>query len=141
MRKWIIASGVLVVLIAGVFIALLNINALIARNKSYLIEQAERSLGRKISVGDVEATLFSGIGARLINFTMADDPAYASGDFVRAKDVQVIVKFWPLLKKSVQVKKAILNEPVIQLVRNPDGSFNLVFGYFNRNYAEANQAE
>ena len=124
MRKWIIASGVLVVLIAGVFIALLNINALIARNKSYLIEQAERSLGRKISVGDVEATLFSGIGARLINFTMADDPAYASGDFVRAKDVQVIVKFWPLLKKSVQVKKAILNEPVIQLVRNPDGSFN-----------------
>ncbi len=124
MRKWIIASGVLVVLIAGVFFALLNINALIARNKSYLIEQAERSLGRKISVGDVEATLFSGIGARLINFTMADDPAYASGDFVRAKDVQVIVKFWPLLKKSVQVKKAILNEPVIQLVRNPDGSFN-----------------
>jgi len=124
MRKWIIASGVLVVLIAGVFIALLNINALIARNKSYLIEQAEQSLGRKISVGDVEATLFSGIGARLINFTMADDPAYASGDFVRAKDVQVIVKFWPLLKKSVQVKKAILNEPVIQLVRNPDGSFN-----------------
>jgi uncharacterized protein involved in outer membrane biogenesis len=124
MRKWIIASGVLVVLIAGVFIALLNINALIARNKSYLIEQAEQSLGRKISVGDVEATLFSGIGARLINFTMADDPAYAPGDFVRAKDVQVIVKFWPLLKKSVQVKKAILNEPVIQLVRNPDGSFN-----------------
>ncbi len=124
MRKWIIASGVLVVLIAGVFFALLNINALIARNKSYLIEQAEQSLGRKISVGDVEATLFSGIGARLINFTMADDPAYASGDFVRAKDVQVIVKFWPLLKKSVQVKKAILNEPVIQLVRNPDGSFN-----------------
>jgi uncharacterized protein involved in outer membrane biogenesis len=124
MRKWIIASGVLVVLIAGVFIALLNINALIARNKSYLIEQAEQSLGRKISVGDVEATLFSGIGARLINFTMADDPGYASGDFVRAKDVQVIVKFWPLLKKSVQVKKAILNEPVIQLVRNPDGSFN-----------------
>ena len=124
MRKWIIACGVLVVVVAGVFIALLNVNALIARNKSYLIEQAEQSLGRKISVGDVEATLFSGIGARLINFTMADDPAYASGDFVRAKDLQVIVKFWPLLKKSVQVKRAILNEPVIQLVRNPDGNFN-----------------
>jgi uncharacterized protein involved in outer membrane biogenesis len=68
--------------------------------------------------------LFSGLGARLTNFTMAEDPTYASGDFVRAKDLQVIVKFWPLLKKSVQVKRAILHEPVIQVVRNPDGNFN-----------------
>ncbi len=124
MRKWFIAGGALVILIAVVFIALLNINALIARNKGYLIEQAEQSLGRKISVDEVQATLFSGLGARLTKFTMADDPAYASGDFVRAKDLQVIVKFWPLLKKSVQVKRAILHEPVIQLVRNPDGTFN-----------------
>src|SRR5438105_14530485 len=102
MRKWIITGGALIILVAVVFIALLNINALIARNKSYLIEQAEQSLGRKISVGDVEATLFSGIGARLINFTMADDPGYASGDFVRAKDVQGIVKVWPLLQESLQ---------------------------------------
>ncbi len=124
MRKWIITGGALIILVAVVFIALLNINALIARNKSYLIEQAEQSLGRKISVGEVQATLFSGLGARLTNFTMAEDPAYASGDFVRAKDLQVIVKFWPLLKKSVQVKRAILHEPVIQVVRNPDGNFN-----------------
>jgi AsmA protein len=124
MRKWIIAGAVLVALVAVVFIALLNIDSLIARNKGYLIAQAEQALGRKISVGDVEATLFSGIGARLSNFAMSDDPAYAAGDFVRAKDLQVIVKFWPLLRKSVQVKRAILHDPVIEIVRNSDGTFN-----------------
>ena len=124
MRKWLIAGGILLVLIVVALIGLLNINALIARNKGYLIEQAESALGRKISVDQVQATLFSGIGARLTNFAMADDPAYASGDFVRAKDLQVIVKFWPLLSKSVQVKRVILHDPVIQIVRNRDGNFN-----------------
>jgi len=124
MRKWLIAGAILLVLIVVALIGLLNINALIARNKGYLIEQAESALGRKISVDQVQATIFSGIGARLTNFAMADDPAYASGDFVRAKDLQVIVKFWPLLSKSVQVKQVILHDPVIQIVRNRDGNFN-----------------
>ena len=124
MRKWLIAGGILLVLIVVALIGLLNINALIARNKGYLIEQAESALGRKISVDQVQATLFSGIGARLTNFAMADDPAYASGDFVRAKDLQIIVKFWPLLSKSVQVKRVILHDPVIQIVRNREGNFN-----------------
>jgi uncharacterized protein involved in outer membrane biogenesis len=124
MRKWLIASSILLILIVVAFIALLNINALIARNKGYLIDQAESALGRKISVDQVQATIFSGIGARLTNFAMADDPAYASGDFVRAKDLQIIVKFWPLLSKSVQVKRVILHDPVIQIVRNRDGNFN-----------------
>ena len=124
MRKWLIAGGILLVLIVVALIGLLNINALIARNKGYLIEQAEGALGRKISVDQVQATIFSGIGARLTNFAMADDPTYASGDFVRAKDLQIIVKFWPLLRKSVQVKQVILHDPVIQIVRNRDGNFN-----------------
>src|ERR1044071_439781 len=109
MRKWLIASSILLVLIVVAFIVLLNVNALIARNKGYLIEQAEGALGRKISVDQVQATIFSGIGARLTNFAMADDPTYSSGDFVRAKDLQIIVKFWPLLSKSVQVKRVILH--------------------------------
>ena len=124
MRKWLIAGAILLILIIVGVVGLLNINGLIARNKDYLIGQAEAALGRKVSVDKVEATLFSGIGARLTNFTMADDPAYANGDFVRAKDLQVIVKFWPLLRKSVQVKQVILHDPVIQIVRNRDGNFN-----------------
>ena len=70
MRKWLIAGAVLLILIVVGVVGLLNINALIARNKDYLIGQAEAALGRKVSVDKVEATLFSGIGARLTDFTM-----------------------------------------------------------------------
>ena len=124
MRKWIIAGVLLLCLIVVAVVGLLNVNSLIARNKDYLLAQAENALGRKISVNDVEATLFSGIGVRLTSFTMTDDPDYSSDDFVRAKDLQVNLQFWPLLKKEIQVKRVILHEPVIRVIRGPRGSFN-----------------
>src|SRR4030095_8971943 len=124
MRKWIVIGAILVSTIGVALLLLLNLNSLIARNKGYFLAQVEQALGRKISVGEVEATLFTGFGLRLKNFTVSDDPAYSSEDFVRAKDLQVNVKFWPLLKKEVQIKRVILHAPAIRVVRNAEGKFN-----------------
>ena len=125
MRKWLtISAAIIVVTIAVGFLLVLNVNSLVARNKGYLIAQAESALGRKIAVGEVEATLWSGIGARLSDFTISEDPVYGSGEFVRAKDVQINLRFWPLLHKEVQIKRVILHDPVIQIVRGADGKFN-----------------
>jgi uncharacterized protein involved in outer membrane biogenesis len=125
MRKWMIAGAVAVVLTAVLLVALLlNVNALIARNKDYLIAQAEQALGRDIAVGEVEATLWNGIGARLSNFVMADDPAFSTEKFVRARDLQINLRFWPLLRKEFQVKRVILHDPVIRVIRNRAGVFN-----------------
>ena len=124
MRKWIIAGAILIVTVIVAFVAVLNINSLIARNKDYLIGQAEQALGRKIKVGEVKATLMNGVGVRLTDFAMSEDPAYAPEDFVRARDLQVNFKFWPLLRKEVEVKRVILHAPVIRVIRNKSGEFN-----------------
>jgi len=124
MRKWMIAGAVLAATIVAALALLLNLNSLIARNKDYLIAQAEQALGRKLSVGAVEATLWTGLGVRFKDFAMGDDPAYSAGAFVRAKDLQVNVKFWPLLRKEVQVKRIVLHAPAIQVLRGADGRFN-----------------
>lgn len=123
-RKWIVAGAIVVVLAALMAVALLNLNSLIARNKDYLIEQAEHALGRKLKVGAIEATIFSGLGVRLMDFSMTDDPRYSKDDFIRAKDLQVVVNFWPLLKKEVRVKKIILHSPTIVVIRDGAGGFN-----------------
>jgi AsmA protein len=123
-RKWIIAGVILIVLAGAGAAVLLNLNSLIARNRDFLIGQAEQALGRKITVGEVEATLLGGVGVRLTNFSMADDPRYSAGEFVRAKDLQVNLKLWPLLKKEFQVKTVILHDPVIQIIRAANGDFN-----------------
>jgi uncharacterized protein involved in outer membrane biogenesis len=123
-RKWIVAGAVVVVLAALMAVALVNLNSLIARNKDYLIEQAEQALGRKLKVSAIEATIFRGLGVRLMNFSMTDDPRFSKDDFIRAKDLQVVVNFWPLLKKEVKVKKIILHSPTIVVIRDGSGGFN-----------------
>jgi len=123
-RKWLIVGVVLIALGAITVAALFNLNSLIARNKDYLIEQAEQALGRKLKVAAIEATIFSGLGVKLMDFSMSDDPQYSTDDFVRAKDLQVIVNFWPLLKKEVKVKRIILHSPTILVIRNGSGNFN-----------------
>ena len=57
MRKWIIVGVVLLLLCVAGVVAVLNVNSYIARNKDYLISQAEQALGRKVSVDDVEISL------------------------------------------------------------------------------------
>ena len=124
MRKWIIAVVVLFVLCAAAFLALWNVNTLIKRNKDFLLDQAQRSLGRKVGVGDIEVTLLTGIGVRLHDFTLSDDPAFSSSDFVRAKDLQVNLKLLPLLSRQFQVKRMILHKPVINIIRNAKKEYN-----------------
>lgn len=124
MRKWIISGVVLLLLIVVVVVAVLNLNALIKRNKDYLLSQAEQALGRKVTVGDVDVTLWGGIGLRLNNFAMSDDPSFSSGDFVRAGDLQVNVKLMPLLRKEFQIKRVILHDPKIGIIRDKKGEFN-----------------
>jgi len=123
-RKWMIVGLGLLVLCGVAVAALLNVNSLIKRNKDYLLDRAQQALNRKVSVGDVEVTLLNGIGIRFNNFTMSDDPTYSNDDFVRAKDLQINLKLWPLLRGRVQVKRAILHDPVISVVRNAKGDFN-----------------
>ncbi len=124
MRKWIVMGAVLFAFCAVVVLALLNLNSLINRNKDYFLGQAERALGRKVSVGDVGVTLWGGVGLTLSNFTMSDDPSFSSSHFVHAEDLQINVKLLPLLRKDFQVKRLILHKPIIQVIRNKEGRFN-----------------
>ncbi|HXV82645.1 MAG TPA: AsmA family protein, partial [Candidatus Binatia bacterium] len=124
MRKWIIVGVVLFAFCAVVVLALLNLNSLIKRNKDFFLSQAEQALGRKVSVGDVGVTLWGGIGVTLNRFTLSDDPSFSSSHFVSAEDLQINFKLLPLLRKDFQVKRLILHEPVIQVIRNKQGRFN-----------------
>jgi AsmA protein len=125
MRKTLIITGiVLLVLIAVTALALVNLNGLINRNKDYLLALAQESLGRNVAVGEIGVTLWGGIGVRLKEFSIADDPSFSNDSFIRAADLQVNMKLMPLLKKELEVSKVILHRPVINVIRDPQGRFN-----------------
>jgi AsmA protein len=125
MRKWFWITGVSVlVVIAVMALALVNLNSLINRNKDFLLSRAEEALGRKVAVGEIGVTLWGGIGVRLKQISLADDPSFSQDPFVRAADLQINMKFLPLLRKEIQVSKVILHRPVINVIRDREGRFN-----------------
>ena len=125
MRKLILCGCVLLLVIGGLFVfAAYNLNDLANQNKDQLLAQAEQALGRKVQIGEIGLTFWGGIGARLRNFALADDPAFSSDNFVQAADLQVNVKLMPLLNQKIEVKRVILHDPVIRVIRNAQGIFN-----------------
>lgn len=124
MRKWIVAGVILLLLFGLAGLALVNLNTLINRNKDYLLAQAREALGRNVAAGDIGVTLWGGIGVRVKQFSVADDPSFSKEAFVRADDLQVNMKLLPLFRKKLEVSKVILRRPVIRVIKDPAGQFN-----------------
>ncbi|MFQ5989903.1 MAG: AsmA-like C-terminal region-containing protein [Candidatus Methylomirabilales bacterium] len=123
-KKLTIAAVILLILGALAAFAVLNLGRLVKSNKDYILAQAEQALGRKVAVEDIGVTVWGGVGIRLKNFALADDRAFSRKDALRAADLQVNVEFFPLLWKEVRVKRLILRQPVIRVIRNRKGKLN-----------------
>ena len=97
---------------------------LLSSNKSFLVQHLEHRLNRKISAGDVRMTVVRGIGLHFNHLVIADDPAFSSGVFLTANSLQVNFQFWPLLVRQLRIKRVILHDPIINIVRNHSGAYN-----------------
>ena len=126
MRKLlIIAAAIIAVMIVVTVLALANLNSLINGNKDYLLARAQESMGRTMTVGEIGLTLWGGIGVRLKQFALSDDPVFSSEPFVRAADLQVNMKLLPLLlKRELEIRNMVLHRPVINVLRDKSGQFN-----------------
>ena len=123
MRKLGIAIAVIVVLlIAAVLIVphLINVNQYHGQIQS----QLEKRLGRQVTLGNMSLRLFPP-AFDVENTTIAEDPHFNTGrPFATADKLAVSVKFWPLLRKQLEVNSLELVHPHIELVRNAQGVWN-----------------
>lgn len=120
----IIAGSVIVVIVMAVAILAANLNKIINSKKGALLAQAKQTTGRDISIGDVGVTLWPGLGARVSDVVVSDDPAFSTEPFVRAKQLVVNVKLLPLLRKQVEIKRLVLDEPNIVIIKADAKHFN-----------------
>ncbi|HZD07327.1 MAG TPA: AsmA family protein, partial [Candidatus Limnocylindrales bacterium] len=123
MRKLGIAIAVIVVLLIA---AILIVPHLIDVNQyhSQIQSQLEKRLGRQVTLGNMGLRLFPP-AFDVENTTIAEDPHFATNrPFATADKLAVSVKFWPLLRKQLEVNSLELVHPHIELVRNAQGVWN-----------------
>ncbi len=111
------------VLVVGLF--MVSLNTLVDRNREGIREEIQKKLGRSTSFDEVRIHLWSGLGLIAKNLRIADDPRFAATPLLQTKEVKMQVRWLPLLLGNIEIKKFILSEPEIQIIKNEKGKFNL----------------
>ena len=123
--KWsaIIIGCLVVVIIAALVLIPMFVD--VTKYKPLLESKVTEATGRPFSVGDdLSLSLFPWAGISFSNLRLGNPDGFAEKDFVKVKSFEVRVKLLPLISKDIQIKRFVINEPQIVLVKNEKGSEN-----------------
>ncbi|MGH7825787.1 MAG: AsmA family protein [Candidatus Binatia bacterium] len=122
MRKaaW-IGGGLLAALIALLVIVPAFID--VGTFKRTYLPLVEESLHRSVDVGEVRLSLIPTPSIRVSKLTVSDGPAFSSSPFFSAAQLQLRLKLWPLLLGRFEITEFVLDKPVMNLSKQPDGGF------------------
>src|SRR5258707_2925653 len=117
---------VILVLVVVLVVLVLVASFLIPVNqfRPTIEEKASAALGRKVDVGNLSLSLFTGSLAA-DNLAIADDPKFSKSPFLTAKSIKVGVELAPLiLHKDLNITNIVIDIPEVTLLRNPGGEWN-----------------
>src|SRR5215467_7420505 len=123
MKRLLIIAGIVVgVLVVGLLVTPLFID--VDSFRPDLEQKASVALNRKVTIGKLEASIFSG-GASAENISIADDPAFNKGPFLQASSLKVGLRLIPLIfSRKFSVTSITVDKPEIVLLRNAAGKWN-----------------
>jgi uncharacterized protein involved in outer membrane biogenesis len=126
MKKKILIIVLSLVVVIGVALGIVaaNLDKIVNARKGDMLAQAKARTGREVSVGDVGVAFWPGVGVSVSDVVVGDDPAYSAEPFVRAKELRVNVKLLPLFKRQLVIKRLVLTEPTITVIKGDGGRFN-----------------
>lgn len=123
MKRALKIIGIIIAILIVVVIALpfiVNVNDFRPRIEADL----SGALGRQVKVGNLKLSIITG-SVSADDLSIADDPAFGTSPFVRAKALDVGVRIMPLIfSKSLQITDISLDQPQVVLLRSASGKWN-----------------
>jgi AsmA protein len=117
----------IVLIIVGILVVLIIVAPFLIPVNQFrptIEEKASAALGRKVDVGNLSLSLFTGSIAA-DNLSIADDPKFSRSPFLTAKSVRVGVELIPLiLSKQMNITGITIDSPEVTLIRDPHGEWN-----------------
>ncbi|HXR75557.1 MAG TPA: hypothetical protein VN737_06250 [Bryobacteraceae bacterium] len=89
-------------------------------------EALEASLGRRVEIGKVHYTLFSGPGFSIDSVTIEEDRRYGIEPCAYVPTLEARVRLDKLLLGKIQFSSLRLVDPILNAVKRSDGSWNAV---------------
>ena len=84
-----------------------------------------QALERPVEIGTVKVHLLPTPGFDLSDFVVREDPAFGAEPILRSQEVTAGLRLSSLLHRRLEISRLVLTEPSLNLVRNPDGRWNI----------------
>jgi AsmA protein len=117
-----IILGILALLVVAVILIPPFID--LGAHKGRYLPLVEEALQRKVDVGEIRLRIVPSPAIRLSALQVSDNPAFSKDPFFSAENVSLRLKLGPLFSGQFQVEEFILEKPVVNLIKKPDGTFN-----------------
>jgi AsmA protein len=120
------ALKIIIIIAAVIIIGLIVLPFLINVNQFQPVLESKMSaaLGREVKIGNLSLSLLSG-SVGVGDIRIADDPAFSSSPFLKAKSLKVGVELRPLIfSKEIRITEIVLDGPEINLIRSSKGKWN-----------------
>lgn len=114
------AVGVVILAILVVLPKFIDINTY----RGQIAETLEKTLHRKVKLGEIRLSLMGGPRVRLANVEIADRARSGGAPAVTIEGIDVSLKLLPLLSRRVEVSKLTLRRPTVLLTISKDGRTN-----------------
>lgn len=121
-KPFAIAAVIIIIIVLALIITPFFINA--DQFRPEIENVLSQKLGRKVQLGHVSVSLFSG-SLSADQISISDDPAYSAQPFLTAKSLSIGIDIIPLIfSRDLRVHSLRFNNPHLQLLRTTSGQWN-----------------
>jgi hypothetical protein len=97
----------------------------VSHYRARIAEAISRALGRPVTLAGISLRLLPQPGFDLANLVVGDDPAFSYEPILRADEVTAYLSLSSLWRGQLEIARLRLKYPSLNLVRTPDGKWNL----------------
>src|SRR3984893_17566030 len=109
-------------LLVCIFVVPLLLNA--DRYRPQAISYLAKSTGKKVEIGRLAVTFFPKLTIHVDDFAVKSPPLFPPSYILKVARIDVQIDPWPLLHRQIVIRSVVLEQPVINLVSDPDGPWN-----------------
>jgi uncharacterized protein involved in outer membrane biogenesis len=111
-----------VIVLAGAVVALVVTNP--DRYRPQVVAYLQDKTGKQIQIGRLGVSLLPALSIRLYDFGVKNPPPFPTGYFLAAPTITAEIDVAALLHRRILIKSVVLNDPVIDVISDPDGLWN-----------------
>ncbi|MDP9089971.1 MAG: AsmA family protein [Pseudomonadota bacterium] len=115
-----VSVAVLLIVAAVVLPMLLDAN----RYRPQVIAYLEASTGKKVELGRLRVSLYPKLTVHAEDFGIRNPPLFPPGHVLKVARIEAVLDRWALLHRKIVIISLVLEEPLVNLVSDPDGPWN-----------------